>query len=76
MLQDIRRSGCDVVSLTINEIDDEIEDDIIPASISFSACRKASPESWIDFDEVESVPNEAELAEKSLTAVHMSSNLL
>ena len=31
---------------------------------------------WIDFDVVEAVPNESELTEKSLTAMHMSSNLL
>lgn len=75
MIQDIRRSGCDLVSLTIHE-SDEFDGDIIPPSISFSACRSSSPDVWIDFEEVEAVPNESELDESSITAVHMSSNLL
>lgn len=75
MLQDIRRSGCELVSLTINEAD-EFDGDTIPPCISFSACKEYSPDEWIDFDVVEAVPNESELTEKSLTAMHMSSNLL
>lgn len=74
MLQDIRRSGCEFVSLTIDE-SEKIGDTVLPSSISFSACKAYSPDEWIDFEEVEAVPNEAELYEKSLTAIHMSSNL-
>lgn len=74
LVQDIRRSGCDVVSLTINEAD-KFDDEVIPPSISFSACKEVSPDEWIDFEEIEAVSNESELNEKSLTAMHMSSNL-
>ena len=74
MIQDIRRSGCDIVSLTINDTDN-FDGDIIPPSISLSACRNSS-DVWIDFEEIEAIPNESELEKESLTAVHMSSNLL
>lgn len=75
MMQDIRRSDCDAVRLTINDAD-EFDGDELPPSISLSACRMSSPEKWIDFDEIEAVPNESELKEQSFTAIHMSSNLL
>lgn len=75
LVQDIRHSGCDVVSLTINEAD-KFDDDVIPAHISFSACKESSPDKWIHFDDIDAVPNESELKEKSITAIHMSSNLL
>lgn len=75
IVQDIRRSGCDCVRLTINDADN-FEGDVIPPCISFSACKTFSPEDWVDFDDIDAVSNEAELDEKSITAVHMSSNLL
>ena len=75
MMQDIRRSDCDVVRLTINDVD-EFDGDTIPACISLSACRASSPDKWIDFDDIDAVSNESELEDRSLTAMHMSSNLL
>ncbi len=75
MLQDIRRSGCDCVSLTIDEADCA-DGDVFPTSISFSACKGYEPDKWIDFEPIDAVPNESELSEKSLTAFHISSNLL
>ena len=74
-IQDVRRSGCDVVSLSFLE-PDEFDGEIIPASLSLSACKSAAPDEWFDFEEVEAVSNEDELVEQSLTAMHMSSNLL
>lgn len=75
IVQYVRRSGCDVVSLSILESDD-FDGETIPASISFSGCKSVSPDEWYDFDDVEAVPNESELEAKSLEAMHMSSNLL
>lgn len=75
LVQDIRRSGCNVVSLTINEAD-KFDDDVIPPCISFTACNENSPDEWFDFEEIDAVSNESELNEKADTAVHMSSNLL
>ena len=43
---------------------------------SFSACKAYEPDQWADFDDVDSVPNEAELQEKFDTGIHMSDNLL
>ena len=74
-LQDIRRSGCELVSITINEAD-EFDGDVIPAHISFSGCREYNPDEWFDFEEVEAVPNESELNERLCMGIHMSSNLL
>lgn len=74
MIQDIRRSGCELVSVSINEAE-EFNGDVIPASISFSACKSYSPDEWIDFEDVEAVPNEVELSKKASDAMHMSSNL-
>jgi len=74
-IQDIRRSGCDIVSLTIYEQDDS-DEDVLPARISLSACKAYEPDQWADFDDVDSVPNEAELQEKFDTGIHMSDNLL
>ena len=75
IIQDIRRSGCDLVALTINE-SDEYNGETLPPFISFSACKSFSPDEWVDFEEVEAVPNDDELYEKSFYATHISSNLL
>lgn len=75
LIQDVRRSGCDIVSLTINE-SENCDGEIDPAYISFSACKAYVPDLWIDFDFVDAVPNETELQEKSDASPHMSDNLL
>lgn len=70
MLQDIRRSGSDYVKVSICDSDEEF-----PASLSFSACRASDTDTWIDFEDVDAVQNEAELLEKCDSAIHMSDNL-
>lgn len=71
IIQDIRRSGSELVCLSINEGDDEL-----PPFLSFSACKEYDPDTWIDFDGLDAVPNEDELAEKECSSMHMSSELL
>lgn len=73
-MQDIRRSGCDVVSLSI--LDSDVSDgETFPPCISLSACSSHDPSIWTDFEDVDAVPNEDELKKHSLNSVHMSSNL-
>lgn len=76
LLQDIRRDGMEYVRLSISE-EDEDDGEIIPASLDVSAYRKNStPDSWVDYDGPEAVPNEKELEENFLYSMHMSSNIL
>ncbi len=74
-LQDIRRSGCELVCVTIYDAS-ESDGDTIPPCISFSACRQYAPDVWYDFEEVEAIPNEAEIFEKQYSGIEMSSNLI
>lgn len=74
-LQDIRRSGCELVCLTILDAD-ESNGEPLPPCITFTACKEYNPDEWIDFEEVEAVSNENELTEKLLYGTVMGSNLL
>ncbi|OLA57753.1 MAG: hypothetical protein BHW48_15220 [Roseburia sp. CAG:10041_57] len=75
MVQDIRRSGCDIVTLTINE-EDEFDGETYPPYVSFMACKESFPEQWIDFESIDAIPNEDQLTSDSDSTVHISSNLL
>ncbi len=71
LVQDIRRSGMDIVEISISEADDDF-----PASLNFSGCNTNDTSLWADFDPLESVDNASELEDASLYGTHMSSNLL
>ena len=75
-IQDVRRSGSDVVKIIIDEPDLSDKDDIVPASVSFSSTKSHEPDTWIDYEPVFSVENESELEVKYLNGIHMSDNLL
>jgi hypothetical protein len=74
-IQDIRRSGMDFVELSIqpSEIDDG---EFIPASLDFSASKSIDTSMWVDFEPIDALENEQKLKEISLTAIHMSDNLM
>lgn len=74
-IQDIRRDGVDYVEISISDAE-EFDGDILPASISFSGCKMQDDSTWIDYEDVDAVPNNEELLNKSAFGVHMSSNLL
>lgn len=75
VIQDVRRSGCDTVSLSILEGEQE-DGYTTPASISIEGCKSFEPDTWFDFDDVDAVPNENELIQKSVKAFHVSDNLI
>lgn len=74
-LQDIRRSGMEYVELTICD-SEEIQDDVLPPCIGFSGCKAVDPDTWVDFDDVDAVDNEAEFKKRSSAGVHMSDTML
>ncbi len=71
LVQDIRRSGMDIVEVSISEADDDF-----PASLNFSACKSCETDTWADFEPLDAVDNSSQLEEASLYGTHMSSNLL
>lgn len=71
LVQDIRRSGMDIVEISISESDEDC-----PSSLNFSGCKTSDTSLWVDFDSLESVDNASQLDEASLGGTHMSSNLL
>lgn len=71
-LQDIRRSGAEYVRLSISEPDgDPNDEDFLPACIDLSAYTRGDTV-WKDFEEVEAVPDNAELLKHSSTSPHCS----
>lgn len=75
IVQDLRRSGSDYVELSISEAE-MIDGEQYPSELSFSACKSSDTDTWIDFEPLKAVENNQELQNKSLEAMHMSSNLL
>ncbi len=75
LLQDIRRDGMDYVRVSLIDEDDLIKDDVIPASVSLSACKHYKTTEWTVYDEIYATDNSKELENDYLTGLKASSGI-
>lgn len=61
-IKQMYEEGFDYTNLTIMD-EDNFEDEPLPACITLSGLKESDPLMWVDFNEVEVVPNESELNE-------------